>query len=113
MKFRHFAFAAGVFAALMAAPALAETDITVLHVSENPAQIAVWDKIAGDYNAEHLGVKVEFKYLENEAFKAKLPTMLQSSDRPELFDSWAGGVMQAQEKAGFLKDITADVAALD
>ena len=36
--------------------------------------------------------------------------MLQSADRPELFYSWAGGVMQAQDKAGFLKDITADVA---
>ena len=39
--------------------------------------------------------------------------MLQSNDRPELFYSWAGGVMQAQDKAGFLKDITGDVAALD
>ena len=58
-------------------------------------------------------MKVEFKYLENEAFKAKLPTMLQSDDsRPDLFYSWAGGVMQAQDKAGFLKDITADVAPI-
>ena len=37
--------------------------------------------------------------------------MLQSEDsRPALFYSWGGGVMQAQVKAGFLKDITADVA---
>ncbi len=49
---------------------------------------------------QHKGVKVQFKYLENEAFKAKLPTMLQSDDRPDLFYSWAGGVMQAQDKAG-------------
>ena len=60
------------------------------------------------------GVKVEFKYLENEAFKAKLPTMLQSERSvPTSFYSWAGGVMQAQDKAGFLKDITADVAAVE
>jgi raffinose/stachyose/melibiose transport system substrate-binding protein len=113
MKFRHFAFAAGCLAALLTAPASAETDITVLHVSENKAQVGLWDKIAADYNAEHKGVKVQFKYLENEAFKAKLPTMLQSSDRPDLFYSWAGGVMQAQDKAGFLKDITSDVASVD
>ncbi len=97
----------------MSLPALADTTVTVLHVSDNPDQKAVWEKIANDYNASHKGVKVEFKYLENEAFKAKLPTMLQSSDRPDLFYSWSGGVMQAQDKAGFLKDITADVAAVE
>ncbi len=113
MKFRHFAFAAAC-AAAMAAPALADTTVTVLHVSENAGQKALWDRIANDYNNEHKGVKVEFKYLENEAFKAKLPTMLQSDDsRPDLFYSWAGGVMQAQDKAGFLKDITADVASVE
>ncbi len=110
MKFRQLAFLAACVSAI-SAPAYAETHITVLHVSENAAQKAVWNKIADDYNAAHPGVKVEFKYLENEAFKAKLPTMLQSDDsRPELFYSWGGGVMQAQDKAGFLKDITASVA---
>src|SRR6201986_3024097 len=38
--------------------------------------------------------------------------MLQSADsRPEVFYSWGGGVMQAQDKAGFLKDIGPDVAS--
>jgi raffinose/stachyose/melibiose transport system substrate-binding protein len=113
MNLRRFTFAAACSAGLAAltAPAFAETHITILHVSDNPAQKGLWDKIANDYNAAHPGVKVEFKYLENEAFKAKLPTMLQSEDsRPELFYSWGGGVMQAQAKAGFLKDVTAEVA---
>ena len=40
--------------------------------------------------------------------------MLQSADsRPSMFYSWGGGVMEAQVKAGFLKDITADVADID
>ena len=40
--------------------------------------------------------------------------MLQSDDsRPDLFYSWGGGVMEAQDKAGFLKDITADVADVE
>jgi raffinose/stachyose/melibiose transport system substrate-binding protein len=112
MSLRHLAFAAACLAAVTA-PAFADTNITVLHVSENPGQKAVWEKAAADYNASHKGVNVQFKYLENEAFKAKLPTMLQSADsRPELFYSWAGGVMQAQNKAGFLKDLTADVGAV-
>jgi len=114
MGFRQFSIAAACLAALTAPAFSADKTITVLHVSENPAQKAVWNKIADDYNASHPGVKVQFKYLENEAFKAKLPTMLQAADsRPELFYSWAGGVMQAQDKAGFLKDITADVASVD
>jgi raffinose/stachyose/melibiose transport system substrate-binding protein len=113
MKFRQFAFAAGCLAAL-SAPAFAETQVTVLHVSENAAQRAVWDEIAKDYNAAHPGVNVQFKYLENEAFKAKLPTMLQADEsRPDLFYSWGGGVMQAQDKAGFLKDVTKEVSAWD
>jgi raffinose/stachyose/melibiose transport system substrate-binding protein len=110
MRFRQFAIAAACLAALTA-PALADKTITVLHVSDNATQKAIWDQIANDYNAEHKGVKVEFKYLENEAFKAKLPTMLQADEsRPDLFYSWGGGVMQAQDKAGFLKDVTKDVA---
>jgi raffinose/stachyose/melibiose transport system substrate-binding protein len=115
MTLRQLAFlAAAACVTALSAPAYAETHVTVLHVSENAAQKAVWDKIASDYNAAHPGVKVEFKYLENEAFKAKLPTMLQSADsRPELFYSWGGGVMQAQDRAGFLKDITADVAPVE
>jgi raffinose/stachyose/melibiose transport system substrate-binding protein len=113
MRFRQFAFAAGCLAALTA-PAFADTQVTVLHVSDNAAQRAIWDQIAKDYNAAHPGVNVQFKYLENEAFKAKLPTMLQADEsRPDLFYSWGGGVMQAQDKAGFLKDVTKDVSAWD
>jgi raffinose/stachyose/melibiose transport system substrate-binding protein len=113
MRFRQFAFAAGCLAAMIA-PAFAETQVTVLHVSDNAAQRAIWDQIAKDYNAVHPGVNVQFKYLENEAFKAKLPTMLQADEsRPDLFYSWGGGVMQAQDKAGFLKDVTKDVSAWD
>jgi raffinose/stachyose/melibiose transport system substrate-binding protein len=110
MRFRQFAFAAGCLAALIA-PAFAETNVTVLHVSDNAGQKAIWDQIAKDYNAAHPGVNVQFKYLENEAFKAKLPTMLQADEsRPDLFYSWGGGVMQDQDKAGFLKDITKEAS---
>jgi raffinose/stachyose/melibiose transport system substrate-binding protein len=110
MYLRMLALASACLLALGSA-ARADATVTILHVNDNPAARALWDKIAADYEASHSGVKVQFKYLENEAFKAKLPTMLQSEDsRPSMFYSWGGGVMQAQVKAGFLKDITADVA---
>jgi raffinose/stachyose/melibiose transport system substrate-binding protein len=94
----------------LAAPALADTTVTVLHVSDSLATQKIWAEAASDYNASHRGVKVEFKYLENEAFKAKLPTMLQSEDsRPALFYSWGGGVMEAQAKAGLLRDVKGEI----
>ena len=112
MKLRLFAFAASLGA--LTAPAFADTTVKILHVDNNPAAIALFDKIAKDYEAEHKDVKVQFQYLENEAFKAKLPTMLQSDDsRPSLFYSWGGGVMVAQYQAGFLKNITSDVADVE
>ncbi len=58
------------------------------------------------YEKAHPGVKIEFDYLENEAFKAKLPTLLQSKDRPSMFHSWGGGVMYEQINSGVCQDIT-------
>src|SRR6202522_2901712 len=113
MSLRHLALAAVCFAAFSAS-AFADTTVTLLHVSEDKTTQALWGEIARDYEAAHPGVKVEVKYLENEAFKAKLPTMLQADEsRPSLFCSWGGGVMDAQAKAGFLKDVSADVAGVE
>src|SRR6185437_3364524 len=110
MSIRTLALASCCFVAL-AATGFADTTVTRLHVNENKAAVKIWDQSAADYNAAHKGVKVEFKYLENEAFKAKLPTMLQSeASRPSAFYSWGGGVMEAQAKAGFLKNIKGEVA---
>ena len=109
MSIRTLALVSACLAAV-SLPALADVNIKVLHVSDNPATRAIWDQAAADYNAAHKGVHVQFQYLENEAFKAKLPTMLQSDEsRPALFYSWGGGVMEAQAKAGFLKDIKGEV----
>ena len=79
MNLRHLALAA-VCAAAFSASAFADTTVTLLHVSEDKNVQALWDQIARDYEAAHPGVKVEVKYLENEAFKAKLPTMLQADE---------------------------------
>jgi raffinose/stachyose/melibiose transport system substrate-binding protein len=43
--------------------------------------------------------------LENEAFKSKLTTLLQSPDAPDFFHSWGGGVFQEQVRAGVLRPI--------
>jgi raffinose/stachyose/melibiose transport system substrate-binding protein len=71
--------------------ASAETTIKILHLQKLPKAIAIWQDAAKEYEKAHPGVKVEFDYLENEAFKAKLPTLLQSKDRPSCFHSWGAG----------------------
>jgi raffinose/stachyose/melibiose transport system substrate-binding protein len=109
MIFRKLALAS-VGLALGATVALADSTIRVLHVSDNGATVDLWNKIARDFEAQNKGVKVDIQYLENEAFKAKLPTLLQSDERPSVIYSWGGGVMRAQAKAGFLEDVSAEAA---
>src|SRR5690606_25840304 len=70
-----------------------------------------WQEIAAAYEAEHPDVKIEFQFLENEAFKAKLPTLLQSNEAPSMFYTWAGGVLKAQMQTGAIRDITAAMDA--
>ena len=89
--------------------AAADTTVKWLHIEVNPAQVKIWEEVARAYEAAHPGVKVEMQFLENEAYKAKLPTILQSKDRPHIIYSWAGGVLKAQIEAGVLEDITDQV----
>ncbi|MBB3950158.1 extracellular solute-binding protein [Aureimonas jatrophae] len=96
---------------LLAAGAQAQTTVRLMHVEANPAYAAIWRQLADTYQNEHPGVTVELQFLENEAFKAKLPTLLQSNDAPDLFYSWTGGVLKAQREAGAVQDLTAPMQA--
>src|SRR5690606_31142699 len=49
--------------------------------------------------------------LENEAYKAKLPALLQSDEAPHMFYSWGGGVLNIQRSSGFLQPLTAAMEA--
>jgi len=89
--------------------AAADTTVKWLHIADNPAEVKIWQEVARAYEAAHPGVKIEMQFLENEAYKAKLPTILQSKDRPHIIYSWSGGVLKAQVEAGVLEDITDQV----
>jgi raffinose/stachyose/melibiose transport system substrate-binding protein len=105
---RRIAFAATTSIALMlgAASASAATAVKWMHVELDPKSVAVWEEIAKEYEAKHPDVDIQLQFLENEAFKAKLPTLLQSNDVPDFFYSWGGGVLEEQSKTGALKDLT-------
>ncbi|MDB5533588.1 MAG: transporter substrate-binding protein, partial [Hyphomicrobiales bacterium] len=95
---------------LTAGVAAAQTSIKWLHLEVNPSQVKIWEEVARDFEAKNPGVKIEMQFLENEAYKAKLPSMLQSKDRPHIIYSWAGGVLKSQIEAGVLEDITAPMS---
>jgi len=95
-----------------AAPAEAEkVVVTWWHISTAEEHKAVWQKLADEYMAAHPNVTIEITVLENEAFKTKLTTVMQSGEPPDIFQSWGGGVMNEYANAGLLKDITADLDA--
>lgn len=99
-------------AAATDAPVVADkVTVTWWHISTAEEHKAVWQKLADEYMDAHPNVNVEITVLENEAFKTKLTTVMQSGEPPDIFQSWGGGVMNEYANAGLLKDITADLDA--
>lgn len=105
--------ASALTAGLLSLPAMAQTTITWMHVDTNPENVALWEEMAAEYEAANPGVDIDLQYLENEAFKAKLPSLLQSDEAPDIFYSWGGGVLDIQRKSGALRPITAELDAND
>ena len=95
--------------AATAAPA--KVTVTFWHISTADADKALWQKLADEYTAAHPNVTVEITVLENEAFKTKLTTVMQSGNPPDVFQSWGGGVMNEYATAGLLTDITPQLDA--
>ena len=93
------------------APAAEPVVVTWWHISTKDPALSSWQKMADDYMAAHKNVKIEITVLENEAFKTKLTTLMQSGEVPDIFQSWGQGGMIEQVKAGLLKDISADLDA--
>lgn len=83
--------------------------ITFWHLDTTDEQQAAWRQIADNFEATHPNVKIEITCLENEAFKQKVATVIQSGNPPDIFRSWGGGVMIDQAEAGMLRDISAYV----
>ncbi len=95
------------------APAQAQTVVKYLHIASIPGEVELMQNAVKEYEAANPGVTIELPFLENEAFKAKLTTLLQSPEAPDIFHSWGGGVFYEQAKAGVLRpveDVLSDAA---
>jgi raffinose/stachyose/melibiose transport system substrate-binding protein len=80
------------------------------HIQNNDPMKTIWADAAKQYEADHPNVKIKITVLENEAFKTKLTTNMQSGNVPDMFQSWGGGTLKEQADAGLIKDVTADTS---
>lgn len=87
------------------APVAADETIDWMHIVSIPEELTIMEGVAKDYEAAHPGIHINMQFLENEAYKAKLTTLLQSDAAPDIFFSWGGGVLTEQAKAGVLRPI--------
>lgn len=76
------------------------------HISTIEAEQAYWQSKADEFMANNPCVQINITVLENEAFKARLTTVMQSGEPPDIFQSWGGGVLWAYAEAGLLRDIS-------
>lgn len=96
---------------LAAAPLMAQKAVSFSwwHLGVNEPDKSTLQSIADEYMKLHPNVTINITILENEAFKAKLTTVMQSGDPPDLFNTWGGGLMREYAAAGNLRDLTKDV----
>lgn len=82
------------------------------HIFTSPKSVTDYaQKLADDYTKAHPNVTIEITVLENDAFKSKLDTVMQSGQPPDLFQSWGGGKLYSFAQAGLLRDITPELTA--
>lgn len=87
----------------------AKVTINWWHIDTTDPGKTIWQNFANQYMKLHPNVTIKITILENEAFKSKLATDMQSGNPPDLFHSWGGGVLLQYAKAGLVKDITSDL----
>jgi raffinose/stachyose/melibiose transport system substrate-binding protein len=90
-----------------------ESKITWWHIGTADNDRALNQTLADEYMKAHAGVKIEITVLENEAFKTKLTTVMQSNTPPDIFQTWGGGVLAEYAKAGLLRDISKEIKGTD
>ena len=89
----------------------AQDEVTIhwWHIQTDENGMTNWQEIADAYTAEHPNVTIEITVLENEAFKARLQTVMQAGDPPDLFQSWGGGVLRQFADAGLVRNIAPEL----
>ncbi len=87
--------------------------ISFWHIGTQATDMGFYQSVVDAFMQANPNVTVEVTVLENEAFKSKVATLMQSGNPPDIFHSWGGGVMAEYAKAGLLRDITKFVKGTD
>lgn len=105
----------GMVFALVASAIAAAAPVTVQwwHIGTAANDRAMNQGFADAYMKANPNVKIEITVLENEAFKSKLTTVMQSGNPPDVFQTWGGGVLAEYAAAGLCRDITKEVKNSD
>ncbi len=108
LKLKHLLVStcAGVLMAISSTHLVAEETVTVLHNQQDQFIRDTWDEIRVDFEAQNPNIKVQLDFMDDDAMKARLPTLLQSDAKPDLYWSFGGGNYRVRAEAGLLADIT-------
>jgi raffinose/stachyose/melibiose transport system substrate-binding protein len=87
----------------------AVTKLSWWHIGTAANDRAMFQGFADEFMKANPNVKIEITVLENEAFKSKLTTVMQSGTPPDIFQTWGGGVLAEYTNAGLTRDISSFV----
>jgi raffinose/stachyose/melibiose transport system substrate-binding protein len=88
-----------------------EVTITWWHNGTGEPLLGLWEDVAAEFEEAHPGVTVDVQAFQNEELQRTLiPNALRSNDPPDVFQQWGAGELAAQVAAGYVRDITDDVA---
>jgi raffinose/stachyose/melibiose transport system substrate-binding protein len=88
----------------------AQTTVKVLRLTDTTGNYPKFMAAVAEKFTAETGIAVDIQELENEDFKKKLPTLLQTDEAPDIFYSWGGGIFYEQANAGATRDVTALMA---
>jgi raffinose/stachyose/melibiose transport system substrate-binding protein len=88
-----------------------EVTLTWWHNGTGEPLLSFWNDVAAEFEEANPGVNVEVTAYQNEELQRTLiPNQLRTGSGLDLYQQWGAGELAAQVDAGYVKDISADVA---
>jgi raffinose/stachyose/melibiose transport system substrate-binding protein len=91
-------------------PGSQPTRVRFVSTARNDDIHEYWREVADTFEAEHPGVAIDMQFMEGELYKTSLLQMLGSAEPPDVLYTWGGGHIAALAEAGFVRDLTSDMA---
>jgi raffinose/stachyose/melibiose transport system substrate-binding protein len=88
-----------------------ETTLVWWHNGTGEPLLGFWEDVAAEFEEANPGVNVEVTAYQNEELQRTLiPNQLRTGSGLDLFQQWGGGELNAQVEAGYVMDISDQVA---